>query len=221
MPMGGGMLIGTPDLEQTTNTEIDLGFENNYDGLNLKTKLFYSWLDDYIYYNSSKMMQRFENVDATIYGIDLSGSYQLTRDKLWYLDFGLAYQRGRKDAPLQGQTDRDLAEIPPLKANLSLNWDYTDNSSARLELIAADSWDRYDADNGEQELDSYAVMNFKVQHALTNTVELTAGVDNIFNETYAVSNTYKDLTLISTGADEVILMNEPGRYFYFNAAYRF
>ncbi len=222
-PMGMAMSpqIGTPTLDQTTNTEIDFGMENSFTNMNLKTKVFYSWLKDYIAYNSSKMLNRFENVDATIYGLDISGTVFAT-DSLDF-DFGLAYQRGEKDEPLEGQTDKDLAEIPPLKVNLALNYEYMPNSIARAEVIAADSWDDFDGDNGEQELDGYAVLNLKVRHELTKSIEITAGVDNVFDETYAVSNTYKDLTLLSAtdGSGDIMLLNEPGRYFYLNGTYKF
>ena len=221
-PMGMAMnpQIGTPDLDQTTNTEIDLGMENSFANLKLKTKLFYSWLDDFIVYNDSKMKNRFENVDASIYGVQFSGSHNATDDL--YFDFGLAYQRGKKDHPLEGQTGTNLPEIPPLKLNLSMTYDYMPNSYARLDLIAADDWDKYDEENGEQYLDSYAVLNLKIKQDLTRGFEIVAGVDNIFDETYAVTNTYKDLILLTGGATgEVILMNEPGRYYYLNGTYRF
>jgi len=213
------MVIGNPDLDQVSNTEIDFGMENDFAAIHVKTKLFYSWLDDFIVYNDSKNMNRLENVDATIYGISVDGSWNFT-DQL-YLDFGLAYQRGKKDQALSGQTDKDLPEIPPLKVNLALNWEYRQDSMARAEVIAADSWSHYDADNGEQSLDSWAVLNLKIHHQLTDSVSLTGGIDNVFDETYAVSNTYKDLTLLLDGTGDVMLMNEPGRYFYLNAAYTF
>ncbi len=219
MPMKGGMLIGNPDLEQVSNTEIDLGLELNAGSLYLKPKLFYSWLGDFIIYNDSKMMRRFDNVDSILYGFSLDGSYSFT-DQL-YLDFGLAWQRGEKDEAQPGQNDKDLPEIPPLKGNVSLNWEYRDDSLARAEVVAADSWTRYDADNGEQALDSWAILNLKVEHALTRHIDVVLGIDNVFDETYAVSNTYKDLTLLEGGGGDVILMNEPGRYFYLNAAYKF
>ncbi|MGD8907730.1 MAG: TonB-dependent receptor [Chromatiales bacterium] len=222
--VNGGILswpqIGTPTLDQTVNDEIDFGIENNFENLTLKTKLFHSWLKDYIYYNASKTTNRFENIDATIYGLDISGSY-FFGDEL-YLDFGLAYQRGRKDEALSGQTDRDLAEIPPLKANLALIYEYGQDDSARLEVVAADRWDSFDSDNGEQEISGYGVVNFKLTHHLTRQFEVTAGIDNLLDKTYAVSNTYNDLFLISSGATgEVMLLNEPGRYFYVNTTYRF
>lgn len=211
--------VGTPDLEQTTNTEIDLGVEKRYQNVNLKARVFHSWLKDYIYYNADKTMNRFENIDATIYGLSLGGSWFAT-DSV-YLDFGLAWQRGQKDEALAGQDDKDLAEITPAKLNLALNYDYAPGSSARLEWIGASQWSNYDEDNGEQEIDGYQVVNIKAQHAFTRNIEITAGVDNLFDETYSTTNTYKDMSLLVDGSGDVMLMNEPGRYYYLNAAYKF
>ena len=46
-------LIGTPTLEDTRNYEFDFGIENTHESFNLKTKIFYSWLKDYIYFNAN------------------------------------------------------------------------------------------------------------------------------------------------------------------------
>ncbi|MGD2052786.1 MAG: TonB-dependent receptor [Gammaproteobacteria bacterium] len=217
--------IGTPTLDKTTNTQVDLGLEKNHNRFNIKTTLFYSWLDDYIYFNADKGTgmspagNAFENIDATMYGFDISGAYFATDEV--YVDFGLAYQRGRKDQALAGQTDTDLAEVPPLKANVALNYDYSNRNTASISLVAADAWDNFDSDNGEQYISGYGIVNVKVRHYVTRSLELTAGIDNITDKTYAVTNTYKDLTLLVAGSGDVILMNEPGRYLYVNGTYRF
>ena len=64
-------------------------------------------------------------------------------------------------------------------------------------------------------------MNLKVDHKFPYGFGLAAGVEYVFDKTYAVSNTYQDLTLLSLGGGEVMLMNEPGRYYYVNANYSF
>jgi iron complex outermembrane receptor protein len=214
-------LIGNPNLDQTTNYEVDLGFEKIYDSFSIKTKMFYSILKDYIYLNASKKKNVFENIDAKIYGVEVSGSY-LATDSL-YFDYGVAYKKGEKDDPLAGQSDTDLAEISPLKANIGIGYDYDSTFSAKLDIVAASTWDNYDGDNGEQELDGYSVLNLKINKEFNNGIGITIGVDNILDETYTTTNTYKDLTLITTGAgvDDVMLLNEPGRYFYMNASYKF
>ncbi len=216
--MGG--LIGTPNLNETINREIDFGMENSYENITLRTKIFYSMLSDYIYYNASKMLNRYENVDATLYGFDISGSVYGT--DTFYVDFGVAYQRGKKEDPLSTQHGTDMAEIPPLKANIAFHYEYADDSVVTLKAFGATAWENIDAENGEQPLDSYMVVNVKADHNFGNGFSLAVGVDNIFDRTYAVTNTYSDLTLITDGTTkEVMLINEPGRYLYANATYRF
>ena len=80
--------------------------------------------------------------------------------------------------------------------------------------------EQFDSDNGEQEITGWDIINLKVKHAFNKNVDFTLGVNNLMGETYAVSNTYVDLTLINDGTD-TILMNEPGRYFYTNLTYKF
>lgn len=221
-----GNPVGTPSLEQTKNYEIDLGLKKQYDNAFVKVKVFHSWLKDYITYNDSKRnmmnmpVNAFENVDAKIYGLDISGFYALSDDL--YIDFGAAYQRGKKDKALSGQTDLDLAEIPPLKGNISANF-ITEMTTSKVELIAADDWKHFDSNNGEQAIAGYAVFNLKWNRELSRGFDITLGMDNAFNHAYAVSNTYKDLTLISStgGNEDIMLLNEPGRYLYANLRYRF
>jgi iron complex outermembrane receptor protein len=216
--MGGGYrVVGNENLENTVNYEFDIGAEKQYDNASIKANLFYSQLDDFIAYNATRMT--FENVDATIYGFELSGTYVAT-DSI-YFDYGMAYQRGEKKDPLSGQTDKDIPEIPPFKFNGSVNYDYDETLNFKAELIASDDWTNYDADNGEQELDSYAILNLKGTKKFGKHFELIVGIDNLFDSTYAVSNTYKDLTLVTAGGGDVMLLNEPGRYVYTNIKYKF
>jgi iron complex outermembrane receptor protein len=224
-----GNAVGTPDLKNTVNYEFDLGVEKQYENASIKTKVFYSKLNDYIAYNASNtttMMDKqvslnaYENVDATLYGIELSGTFVAT-DAL-YFDYGVAYQRGTKDHALSGQTGTNLPDIAPMKLNAAVNYAYDDSMALRAELVAADSWDEIDAENGEQKLDAYAVLNLKGTKTFGDNFEVTVGIDNVFDKTYAASNTYKDLILLPTlGDNEVMLLNEPGRYVYTNIKYTF
>ena len=222
MPDGSmkAMSIGTPNLDATINYEFDMGLEKQFDDATFKAKLFYSQLNDFIAYNDSKKMNKYENVDASIYGIEMSGTYIATESL--YFDYGFAYQRGEKDSPLIGQSGTNMPEIPPFKYNLAANYDWDESFTLRAELVGSDTWNDFDVENGEQELDAYAVLNLKVTKRFAQNFELTIGLDNVFDTTYAVSNTYKDLILLPTvGDNEVMLMNEPGRYAYANLNYKF
>ncbi len=217
--MKSGVTKGTPNLKESTNREIDAGFKTDNDFFKLKIKAFYSNIKNYIYINASKNTNIFENVDANIYGAELSGSYYLNDDIT--LDFGASYKRGKKAHALSTQTNTNLADIAPLRANAALNYEYKRNSLATLELQTSRRWDKIDSDNGEQVLAGWAVVNAKVKHALNKKFDFTLGVNNLFNVTYARSNTYVDLTLVSAGGSNRMLLNEPGRYIYTNLDFKF
>jgi iron complex outermembrane receptor protein len=121
---------GNSALDDTKNYEADLGFDKTIGTFKIKPKLFYSELKDYIYNTGT-----FKNIDAKIYGLDVSGLYGMTEH--FSVDYGMAYQRGKKDG---NYTDKDLAEIPPLKANLALNYEI-DKSKYTAEVVAVDTWD--------------------------------------------------------------------------------
>lgn len=200
-----------PNLEDTKNYEMDLGFEKTIGNFHIKPKLFYSLLKDYIYNSGT-----FENIDAKIYGADISGYYYFTDD--FSFDFGLAYLKGKKDGDYS-KDDKDLAEIPPLKANLALNYQY-EKSKFKAELIAVDRWDSYDKEAKEQELAGYTVINLKYSQELFKHFELTLGVDNLFDKAYNSTNTYRDINFVQVGGEQ-ILFNDPGRYGYVNLKYSF
>lgn len=202
---------GNSNLEQTKNYEADVGFDKTIGTFNIRPKLFYSVLKDYIYNSGT-----FENIDAKIYGLDVSGFYFMTEN--FSLDYGMAYQRGKKDGEYTGN-DKDLAEIPPLKGNLALNYEMT-KSKYTAEVVAVDSWDSYDSSAREQELGGYAVFNLKYTNQLHKNIGLTLGVDNVLDKTYASTNTYQDITYLTVN-NERILFNDPGRYGYVNLKYSF
>jgi len=224
-----GNLVGTPDLQQVTNQEVDLGYKVESENFTLKLKTFYSMLTDYIYLNTTNTtiisgmtvsQNAFENIDATIYGAEVSGSYFVSDDIT--LDMEASYKRGQKDKAMNNQTDTDLADMAPLRGSIALNYEYKNNSMATLKVRASDRWDDIDSDNGEQVLAGWATVDAKVKHAVNKKFDFTLGVNNLLNRAYAQSNTYADLTLITAGGTtDVMLMNEPGRYIYTNLDFKF
>lgn len=212
------LFTGTQNLDQTTNQEVDLGYELKNDLMKFKVKTFYSKLKDYIYYNKSVATNNFVNIDATVYGAELSSSLYAT-DALT-LDAGVSYKKGQKDEALAGQTDKDLADMAPLRANVGLSYEYMNDSFASVETQLSDKWSSYDLNNGEQEIGAWGILNMKVKHAINKNFDWTLGVNNLLDEAYAQSNTYVDLTLLSAGTD-TMLLNEPGRYVYTNLDFKF
>lgn len=203
------------DLEDTKNYEIDLGFDKTIGMFNVRPKLFYSVLKDYIYNTSTGTTTRFDNIDAKIYGLDVSGFYYMTES--FYVDYGMAYQRGQKDGDF---ADKDLGEIPPLKSNLAFNYETNNDVKYTAELVAVAGWKNYDSSAKEQELGGYTVTNLKYQNKINKSFDLTLGIDNFFDKTYNSTNTYQDITYVEAGGDRVLL-NDMGRYMYANLKYSF
>ncbi len=222
--------IGSPDLKQSHNYEVDLGGEKIFDNFSVKLKTYYSFIKDYIAFNSHNKRLRkdgkmgafhsFENVDATIWGAELSG--MVLSDWGIDLDYSLSYKRGKKRHPLTGQHGRNLPDMRPLKAVVGLNYEAGENS-ARVEFIGATKWDKIDYENGEQKLSGYGVVNLKAARRFGKKITVSLGVDNLFDKRYAITNTYRDLILLSTGSgqDDIMLLNEPGRYLYANVKMSF
>ncbi|MEA3227876.1 MAG: TonB-dependent receptor, partial [Campylobacterota bacterium] len=184
-PVGTVKTTGTDDLEQITNRELDFGYEASYEKFSFKVKGFYSMLSDYIYYQKNLNNNNFVNLDATVYGTELTGTYYATDATT--LDMGVSYKRGFKNDEEDGQS-RNLADMAPLRANISMNYEYANESTATLELQASDKWDRIDKINGEQEIDAWSVVNMKMKHQVEKGFMLTVGVNNLLDTTYATSN---------------------------------
>ncbi|MDQ7061310.1 MAG: TonB-dependent receptor [Sulfurimonas sp.] len=212
-------VVGTDNLDQTTNREIDLGYELENSMYKAKIKTFYSRLSNYVYIEKGVGSSAFQNIDAIVYGLELSAEYFASDDII--VDFGAAYKRGKKDEALAGQTNTNLADMAPLRGTVGVTYEYANNSTLRAEVQASDTWDTIDNDNGEQVIDSWTLLNLKAKHAFTKNIELTLGVNNVFDQTYATSNTYADLVLLTSGGPDIMLMNDPGRYFYTNLSYKF
>ncbi len=215
---------GNPDLKETKNREIDLGIQSVVADISIDASVFYSDLKDYIYaYRSNrgnKDTKRYylswTNIDGHIYGLNLDLAKSL--GDYWLAEASVAYQRGKKDDMIPGQSDEDMAMIPPLHLRGALSYE-DEEYYASLELLYSAPWDRYDADNGERRVDSWMVLNLKGSKQINDTMSLNVGIDNLFDETYAMNNTYVGRSLI--GSRTPVLINEPGRYLYANLEIRF
>ncbi len=215
---------GNPNLKESKNRELDIGYKGEIFDTSFHLSLFYSDLKDYIYaYRSNvgnkdpkKYYLTWTNIDAHIYGASISlqraiGDYMM-------IEGGLSYQRGKKDDLIPGQKDDDLAQVPPMHGRLALSYDDGEWYVMAESLMSA-GWSDYDSDNGERDVGGWGVVNLKASRAINDTISLQFGVDNLFDKTYAVNNTYAGRSLI--GGRTPVLINEPGRYVYANINIQF
>ncbi len=213
-PMTKPDWVGNPNLDPVKNNEVDAGFEYYLGVFGIKGNVFYSDLTDYIYLtkiSGTKMAMSYQNIDAHIYGGDISLMGMLTDTVS--IEVGAAYQRGKKDSG--NYTDSDLAEIPPLKTRVALRYD---NGSVfgLCEGIYAGRQDNVDSDLNELETKSYVVFNVKAGYMIYGKGSISVGIDNIFDKNY-----YTHLSYYRNPFSSGVKIPEPGRFVYINASLRF
>lgn len=222
----GAGYYGNPNLRTSRNLETDIGFETEFfKRWKIKAKGFYSYLKDFIY-QTAVPARTYTNIDAYLIGGDLKSTFDL--GKGFELEGGLAYQRGGKYKRPEGNNDKDLAEVAPLKVKAGLNYDYKGFFST-FEWVHSNAQKRVDVAAGEVHIKGWDVFNLRAGYAfdesikhfeLLNGAVVYLGIDNIFDKKFAVGNSYEyDPT--STTGQNVRIVNEPGRFMYASLSYKF
>ncbi len=202
-------------IEKTVQLDTGLGLRTEKWSLN--ASLFANRIDDFLlvqsgYTKPAGMMGTraatiTRAVDAETWGGELSANYRLTEH--WRVDVTGAYTRGRN------RTDgRPLAQIPPLEGRLALA--YTQSSwSAGALLRAVARQDRVAVGQGNivgQDIGTtpgFAVVSLNASWRFRPWARLSAGVDNLFNKTYAEHISRSGA--IVAGYEQTTRVNEPGR----------
>ena len=197
-------------IEPEKTTQLDVGMNWQHGAWNGSVSAYYGKVQDYILLKWVAPA-RVRNVDATIYGLEADATWRFARN--WSTTATLAWAQGAND------TDgKALAQQPPLEGRLSL--DYDDGSfsyGALLRVVAAQN--RVDIGSGNivsngQDIgksSGFGVLSLNAGWRPKKGVLLTAGIDNVFDRTYAehLSRTGASLPGFVFPADTRI--NEPGR----------
>jgi len=219
---GNATFFGNPDLKPTANTEYDLGFRYESGGVRFQAKGFYSSLKDYIYQESNVAgYKSYTNIDAHIWGGDIKAGVDLS--ERFSLEGGLAYQKGRKESFPDNNNDGDLGQMAPLKGMLALNYKSSQAGQEEggffgtVEWVHSNASTEIDADAGEQRLDAWNIMNLRMGYRFASCT-LHVGIDNLFDKSYTVANSYEWDVIGGTGANPAIV-SEPGRFVYATLGY--
>jgi iron complex outermembrane receptor protein len=157
------------------------------------------------------------NVDASAWGGEAGLGYLFAEN--WKLDASLAYVRGRNQT-----SGQPLAQQPPLEGRLGLAYTTPVWSFGGLARLVA-AQDRFAIDQGTiigQDLGrtgGFAIFSFNAGWRVTSRVLLTAGVDNLFDKTYAEHLSRNGGGV--TGYPVTTRINEPGRTLWFKLATTF
>ena len=200
----------------TLNTEktnqLDFGVIQKTDSSLMSASLFYNKIKDYVmvaYSNNSAT--GVSNVDATTYGGELS-VIQYVMPK-WKLGTSVAYTHGKNDT-----SNTTLAQVAPLEGRISLNYEYGKYTHGGvLRLVAAK--DKYDANNGGiagydiGKTGGFGVFSLNTTYKRDKRTTLSAGIDNLFDKTYAefISRTGTVSGVTGMGYVPNTRVNEPGR----------
>ena len=149
----------------------------------------------------------YRNVDAELYGGELSGQVSLPLDM--YLIGNLAYTHGENR-----DTHEPLAEIPPLAGSVALRYDI-DTWFVEIQEQFADQQDRVDDSLNEEETSGWNITNIKAGLNLDQW-SIYAGVNNLFDKYYFSHLSYQR-DPFRTGAK----VPETGSFAYLTVMYKY
>lgn len=185
----GRTYVGQIDLDLETAYQLELGVDYDQDKWQISPRAFVNRIDNYIQGTPATdpnviavaaMMgddnpMQFSNVDALLYGMDLTASYELSRR--WNIDLLGSYVRGeRRDI------DDNLYRIAPLKVSLGLNFQQG-NWIGRVEGVANAAQNKVSETQLEETTAGYALMNISAGYDVDNWT-VRAGINNLFDTEY-------------------------------------
>lgn len=201
-------------------TQIDAGLHYSEGAVSGSVSAFYSKVNDFILIQSgvvktspARTITVTRNVDATTYGAEAGMAWQLAES--WKMDGSLAYVHGNND------TDGTaLGQMPPLEARIGLNYDNKVWSFGGLVRGVA-AQDRVAVNQGNiagQDIAAskgFAVLSLNGGWRINKAAQLTVGVDNLLNKTYA-EHISRAGTMVS-GFTQTTRVNEVGRNLWVKA----
>lgn len=206
-------MLGNPDLASEKNNQIDLSLGYKNHSSNIQITGFMALMNDYIsseirYDIAPKMpsspgVRQYINIDkARLTGFELIWLQRLPANLQHRLSMACTYGKNNR-------SKEALPEIPPLDLRYLLSGKYiNDKLRPEINLRHVLKQDRIAERFGETETPSFSLVDFSVNYAFNNQIELTATSNNLFDETY-----YEHLTRSVKGSDHAI--NAPGRSYMF------
>lgn len=218
--------LGNPELESVKNTSFDAGIEVDLRRFKFRMSGFYSHVDDMIYLeNISTTIEAdgsgaflgtamsYNNVNAELYGGEAYLDLQISES--FKIVGGVELMKGKKRS-LDGLSgDADLAELPPVRAKVAVEY----NNRlwfGKFEVKMAEAKLNVDESISETPLDGYTVLNVLIGYYLTDNLLWTVGVENISDQAYSTKNVNIRNPFTNYG-----ISNEPGRFVYMSLKYGF
>ena len=189
----GRSYVGNLSLKHETASEISIGLSKKTERFSIYPQVFYRQIDNYIQGVASSSMPAnmlsnmmsgapalsYENTDAEIYGADANWNYRINHN--WSADGVVSYVRGKR-------TDiaDDLYRIAPANARFSLRYQPDQGSlQLMLESVVYARQKHVASYNNEAQSNGFGIVNLGANWSLTETIQMRAGVKNLFDQFYA------------------------------------
>ncbi|QDW67815.1 TonB-dependent copper receptor [Luteimonas granuli] len=217
-PMGAVNAFAGLDTEKTT--QLDVGLQYRGERFSAWVSAYAGRVEDFIQFRYMDTMMgkrsRVTNIDAETRGAELGVEYRPAQD--WKLGGSLAYARGE-----DRDSGRPLPQMPPLEGRFSADWN-NGTWSAGVLLRVVDGQDRVAEGYGNvvgQDIGpsaGFATLALNAGYRVNARLQVTAGVDNLFDRAYSEHLNLAGNADFGYPADAVRI-NEPGRTFWLRAGY--
>jgi len=207
--------IGNPALDPERHNQIEVGAKWKFEGGWHELSVYHDQVDDFILrdraHNQEGILAAdnatiYRNADSTLYGFEWALQKELA--DTWVLYTNLAYVNGEVD-----DENRSLYQIPPIEGLVQISNEHDEWAYWFDVRFAAEQNDVDDnmmtgsaLDAGES--DSWVAVDFKVRYDINQSWQLSAGINNLFDETFAYHVNRRKADEFSP---EAVRVNEPGR----------
>ena len=209
--------IGNPSLEPEKHNQLEIGAKWKFEGGWHELSIYHDQVDDFILRDRASMGDMpdviamdmttiYRNADITLSGFE----WALQKDfaDTWRFYTNLAYVKGEVD-----ESNRPLYQIPPVEGLVQFSNNH-DSWAYWIDIRFAMEQDEVDdnmmtgsaLDAGITE--GWTAVDLKVRYSINQSWQLSAGINNLFDKTFAYHVSRANLDPFNPQAARV---NEPGR----------
>ncbi len=180
----GSYWTGNPDLKPEQHNQFDIGISQATDKTDWSVSAYYDVVNNYILRDFSKNQPVkisgnntiYLNKDATIYGLDVSGSWKTSQ----HVKVGsiLSLTKGTNETD-----NRNLSNIAPLSGMAFAEYS-ANNWKAGTRFNFATAQTEVNAEYGELETAAWSTIDLFGDYQINKSIKLSAGVDNLADHAY-------------------------------------
>lgn len=195
----GGAWTGNPDLKPEQHNQFDLGISQSFKNTRWSASAYYDLANDYIlYYLDGNGNQRYDNVDAKIYGLEFSANHQLTKNLNAGVDTNVTYGKNTTD-------NRNLANMTPLSGKVYAEYN-AGKALAGMRVNFASAQNNVNQNINEVQTAGWSTLDVYANFQMHKHAQVMLGIDNLFDKTYQNA-----LNRVDPLTGKVYNLNEPGR----------